>query len=72
MEQSTKDDDILEMVVFRSENSKRVAGSPNQLGIVSPFTPVPISALDLIGGSLCVCHCGASLLACGRDFQLRC
>jgi hypothetical protein len=33
MEQSTKDDDILEMVVFRSENSKRVAGSPNQLGI---------------------------------------
>ena len=29
IEQRTKDDDILETVVFRSENSKRVAGSPN-------------------------------------------
>jgi hypothetical protein len=45
MEQSTKDDDILEMVVFRSENSKRVAGSPNQLGIVSPLRLFPYPRL---------------------------
>ena len=60
-------------VVFHSETQSGSQAVRVMLGIkyrrLRLFT---YPGFDLIDGSLCVCHCGASLLACGRDFQLRC